>query len=443
MIRFLKNSIWDMLLCSVMVFACATTIFSGFYVPSSQITQYWVTGGVTVGLVLLLTLASYNKRSIVIGIIAFVAGFTALIVIAVRSGHNIFADSEDNPFMRFLLLIITAAVIFLLSRFRVGAVLLFPFGTIALCVTEFMYESRHLVCLFLFLTASCMMVIFRNYMHNVVHSRTLKSAQISAVAFALVLSLLVAGIGSGVFYGIVRRFDPQKKELKIVTKYLSLEVLERIGVASMELIEDPDIVTNNQNDEQDTTRQDSENEDENLNNASSEADKDDGDQGSAEDHLDKKQKGPFDAIRYDWGIPLWVFWMVVGIVIIAAVIGTKLLLRRRRFRKMMKLDPAEQVRAMYLFFLKKFRQLKVRPVTGESPMDFARRNAERLHVFKADDAAATDFTALTEILVRTEYGGIRPSLDDTTRFETFYRRFYRNCREYLGRIQYIVKFFIL
>ena len=356
--RFLKNSIWDMLLCGVMIFAAATSIFSGFYVPAAQIRQYGVTAGVTAGIVLLLTIISYNKRSIVIGIIVVAVGFAGLVITAIGTGNNIFADKEDNPFMRFLLLMIVALVVFLLSRFRIGAILLFPFGTIALCLTEFMYESRHLVCLFLFLTANCMMVIFRNYMHNVVHSRTLKSAQTSAVFFALIISLLVAGAGSGLYYGIVRLINPPKKELKIITKYLSLEVLERIGVADTELIKDPNLTTNDISKNEDTTKQDTNNEDDQINNATSQANQAVGDQGNAEENLNKRHKGVFDAVRYDLGIPLWVFWTVLVFFVIVAAIASKLLLRRRRYRKMLRMTPEERIKAIYLFFLKKFRMIK-------------------------------------------------------------------------------------
>ena len=443
MMRFLKNSVWDILLCTVLIFAAATTVYSGFYVPVDQIRQYAVTAGVAFALVLLLTIASYNKMSIVIGIIAFVLGFAGLIAAAVVSGSNLFADSEDNPFMRYLIIAVCAVIIFLLTRFRVGAVLLFPAGVIALCMTEFMYESRHLACLFLFLTASCMMVIYRNYMHNVLHSRTIKSAQFSAVFFALILSLLVAGAGSGIYYGIVTALNPQARELKLITKHLSLDVMERIGVTDIEVIEDPDLLTEEKDEMDETTQQEAEEEDEDLNGSTSEAEGDEGDSGSAMDRLNKILTGPFAAIRYDWGVPLWVIYTVLVILVIAAAITTKLLLRRRRYRKMLKQSPEERVKAMYLFYLKKFRQLKVRAIVGETPMEYAARNEKRLACFTAQGAQTVDFTELTRILVRTEYGGITPTLADTTQFETFYRRFYRNCREYLGRVQYIFKFFIL
>lgn len=443
MIRFMKDSLWDMLLCTILIFACSTCVFSGFYVPESQVTSYAVTIAASALLVLLLTAASYDRRSIIIGLGALLLVFAGMIAVSAAGGSSVFADSEDNPLLRFLLLLITAVVIFAASRFRVGAVLLLPAGTIALCLVEFMYETWHIVCLLLFLTACAAMIIYRNYIHNVIHSRTLKTAQTSALAYGLALCLLVMGIGAGVFYGVIDQMHPPVKELKIITKYLSLEVLEKIGVADTELIEDPDLTTDQQDDRQDTTQQDSENKDDTLNDSASDADDLDSDEGNAPDQMDKHFEGPFSAIRYDWGIPLWVIYTVLALLVIAAAVTLKLLLRRRWFRKVQSLPPKEQVSEMYAFFLRKLRLLKVFPVTGETPMEFARRNALRLQMFRTDDLEAAGFPELTGILMDSEYGDHTPGTGDIRQFESFYRVFYRNCREYLGKVQYMIKFFIL
>ena len=443
MIRFLRDSIWDVLLCTVMIFASATTVFSGFHVPKEHVTDYAVTAGSALILTLLLTCASYNKRSILLGIASAVCIFAGMIVFSVGTGSNLFADKESNPFMRFLLLIIISIVIFILTRFRAGTALLFAAGAFTLCLVEFMYESRHLICLFLFLTANCMMMIFRTYIYNVLHSRTLKRAQMSAVVFALVLSILVTGVGSGLFYGIVRRLNPPAKELKIITKYLSLETLEKLGVADTRIIKDPTLMTENLDDQQDTTKQDTEEKDENIEDSSSEADEPEDNQGISPENLDKKQKGIFDAIRYDWGIPLWLFWTVLAMLLASGMIGTKIFLRRRWYRKVKQKPLDEQVRVMYLFFMKKFRQMKIRTVPGETPTQFAERTEQQLHCFRTEGISPVAFTNLTDVLVRTEYGGQIPAFTDVTQFESFYRRFYRNCREYLGKVQYITKFFIL
>lgn len=444
MIYFLKNSLWDMLICTVLVFACATCIFSGFYVPEDQVTSYAVTAGASAVLVVLMTIASYDKRSIIVGLAALVLIFAAMIIVSAAGGNNVFADDEGNPFLRFLLLILTGVVLFAASRFRIGTVLLIPAGTIVLCMIEFMYDSWHIICLLLFLIAGVMMVIYRNYIFNVLHSRTLKTAQTSAVAYALVLCLLVTGIGGGIFYGIIGPMHPPAKELKIITKYLSLEVLEKIGVADIETINDPDMTTDQLDENRDTTQQDTEDKDENLNQDVSQAENENADDGTSQDQMDKRRSGPFQAIRYDWGIPLWVLAVILAILLIAAVIGFRIWLRRRWFSKVRSKTPEEQVREMYQFFLRKFRQMKIRPVKGETPSEFAGRNALRMQPFRtAAGLESADFMSLTEILVRTEYGGYRPGPADLKQFESFYRSFYRNCRQYLGKVQYMIKFFIL
>jgi drug/metabolite transporter (DMT)-like permease len=128
-----------------------------------------VTAAVSALLVVMMTFASYNKRSIIIGLGGLVMVFAVMIVISAAGGNNLFADNEDNPFLRiadnednpflrFFLLILTAVVIFAASRFRIGTVLLIPAGVITLCMIEFMYETRHIVCLLIFMIAGVMTI---------------------------------------------------------------------------------------------------------------------------------------------------------------------------------------------------------------------------------------------------------------------------------------------
>lgn len=450
MIRFLREQIWDMVLCVLLLFACGTCVCLGFYVPADQVGAYPVTLITAAVLVLLMTLAVYSKRTLLVGIGVLILLFAGMIVYSVGSGSSLFADDESNPFLRFLLMIITGIVIFAATRFRIGSVLLLPAGIIALCMIEFLYENHQVLWLLVFLIAGGAMIIYRNYINNVMHSRTLKTAQTSAVIYSIILCLLVAGLGAGIFFLIVKPLHPQAKELKLITKYLSLEVLEKIGVADIETINDPELMTDQLDDENDTTKQDTDQKDENLNDSSSAAENDESNDGTSPDRLNKRLKGAFHAIRYDWGIPQWILAILTIFALIAAAVLFKLYLRRRWLRAVQSKPADEQVRLMYAFFMRKFAQLKIRPVTGETPLDFAARTSDQLHVFRiwAPDPSGSlkskgGFPELTDVIVRVEYGGQMPTEDDISLFETFYRFFYWNCREYLGRIQYIIRFFTL
>ena len=440
MIRYLRSSIWDMVLCLCMIFACGTCVFSGFHVPEEQVTSYAVTLLAGAVLVVLMTAASCSKRTLMIGIGAVLAVFAALIVFSAASEGNAFADKEENPCLRFVLLALTGIAIFGASRFRIGSVLLLPAGAVCLCMREFLYETGHYFCLLLFLVTASGMIVYRNYIRNVLHSRTLKTAQTSAVIYSLVICLLAAALGCGIWYGIVRPMDPPKKELKLITKYLSLEVLEKIGVADIEQIEDPNLTTDQMDDTQDTTRQESDEKDENLNDSSTAADKNDDSEGASPDSLDKRLNGPFRAIRYDWGIPLWVLLILLAAVVVVLAVLTKKYLRKRWFRKLQEKAPGEQVREMYAFCLSRFRHLKVRPSIGETPYDLVARTKDQLALFRREGAG---FSEITDALVRVEYGGHTPTAEDMKMLETFYGYFYRGMREYLGRVQYIIRFFIL
>ncbi|MBQ9014635.1 MAG: DUF4129 domain-containing protein [Firmicutes bacterium] len=440
MMRFLRNSIWDMALCLGMIFACATSIFSGFHVPEEQAGAYAVTLACGAALVVLMNAASCSRRTLIIGLGALLAVFAGLIVYSVTAQTGAFADSEENPLLRFVLLALTGIAVFAASRFRLGTILLLPAGAVTLGLIEFLYETEHIVCLLLFLVTASGMIVYRNYINNILRSRTLKTAQTSAVIYSLIICLLAAALGSGIYYGIVQPLHPPKKELKLITKYLSLEVLEKIGVADIEQIEDPNLTTDQQSDQQDTTQQDSEEKDDTLNDTSTAADTNSSSEGTSPDQMDKRQKGPLQAIRYDWGIPLWAVWILIILAAAFAAVLLKRHLRKRWFRKLREGPPEEQVRQMYAFCLKKFRQLKIRPVKGETPYEFAARTADQLALFRRDCAG---FMEITDAMVRLEYGGQEPAEEDLNSIAAFYRHFYRNLREHLGKVQYIIRYFVL
>ncbi|MDR2487083.1 MAG: DUF4129 domain-containing protein, partial [Clostridiales Family XIII bacterium] len=114
-----------------------------------------------------------------------------------------------------------------------------------------------------------------------------------------------------------------------------------------------------------------------------------------------------------------------------------LLKRKQRRRWLRALDAApraEQAVRLYLHWLSRFDRMKI-----------FRRRDDTLYQFvdRAEGILPPEFAALTETFVRLRYGGGEASEEELWRFLTFHGRFYRGCREHLGRFRYALYYFRL
>lgn len=437
--QFIRHSKWDMLLCAIMIFAASTTVFSGFHVPREQVSMYWFTALLSVAAAILLTMASYQKRTIIIGILAVIAILAAMTAGSAASGQNAFRDAESNPCLRYFLWVLVSLVVFLLSRFRTGSWILFGAGTLTLCLIQFLYESRHIVCMILFLAACGAMMMYREYMTNVLHSRTKTAVPGRSVLYSTLLCLMAVAVGTGIFYGVVNPLHPPKKNLQLITKVMSLEVLEKIGVATEKTIRDPNLSTSRTGDEQTTTTQKSRHKDDRIKADSSRARSQDAQHGESPNQR-SDQKGSLSGIRYDHEIPFWLIVLIMVICVMAAAVGIKLYLRHRWIRELIRQEDREKVKRGYLFCLKKFRQMGLKRSPGETPLEYAERTEPKLWPFREDH---TGFSQLSRMFSAVAYGDVRPEETQIKELDLFFRSFYRNTRLYLGKFRYILKFFIL
>ncbi|MGI6721340.1 MAG: DUF4129 domain-containing protein [Anaerovoracaceae bacterium] len=439
--RYLRNSIWDMILVTVMIFAISTTVFSGFHVPQETVTSYGTTIVISIILTVILTLIFYDRRSILIGMTAFVIVFLLMIVVLSNTtGMNILRDRESNPYLHIVLQVLVALAVFLPSRTRIGNAIMFVAGLIAVCLVQFLYETNHVVCMLLFILSGGVMQMYRNYIYNIMHSRTIRVAQGSSIRVSTLVCLLAIIIGGGLFYGIVKPMDPPKKDLKIITKYMSLEVLKKVGVATTQTIRDPNLTTSNTSDHTKTSKQKGKKKEDNNKNYGRDKARQNKKKNQQPKHLSKHGPKAFKSVHYSKTIQLiFLLAILIAAAIIAAIL-IKLWLRRRWFRRLQTHSRREQIQILYMFYLRKFRQLGVKKSPEETPYEFARRAEPQLWIFKEGSLGVSE---LADLFVRSQYGGVEPTAAEESAYLDFHRYFYRNCREYLGKFKYIYKFFVL
>ncbi|MDR3225480.1 MAG: DUF4129 domain-containing protein [Clostridiales Family XIII bacterium] len=438
LVRYLKNSIGEYLLLVLMVGCFARTILSGFYTPAELHDNIALLAALAAALCVLLLLGAYSRKASIIAIIAFSAGF-AIFVIAVRTsgGGNVFSDVPGNPYLYFVLVLLSSVGIFLLSRTVAGCVALFAGGAVILCMIRFLYETAYIIEFLLFLLAAGAMYVFRNYRSNVRVARTARPVPGRMAATGAVLCALTIAIGCGLFFAVVQPLDPPARDLKLITRYMSLPTLEKLGVAERTEIPDDELASRNTNENEQHAKEGTGKPED----VPSEADKD-----SEKDTRDKTNPLSLDSSRNPFFRVISFLYKRLGIftlpVLAAAILLCAVLVKRYRrkkwFRSLAARSPNEQVKEMYAYYMRKFRFIKIDKPPEYTLLEFAERAQPTLERF---NAPGSSFRELTDIYVKSCYGKEPVIGEEVRRYFRFHEMFYSNCRAYLGGFGYMVRFF--
>ena len=414
-----------MLLCAIMTFAITITVFAGFNATDADRGK---TGFLIIGTLILTVfwfLVFYSRKTIIIGVIAVVAALIVIMIAASANGVNLFADHAENAYLKYILLIVASFGVVILSRFRLGSILLFPCGIFLIALIEFMYSNKMVFSLLLFMCAAGMMIIYRNYMTNILHSVTVKIAPGRSVLMSLIMVVLVTAIAGGVFFAVVRPLNPPARDVEILTKYMSLDVLEKLGVADVRTIHDLEENANNNQKEDMTVEKNTDNEDQ--------QNQDNG-KAKSKSQIEREEWIKYHRDLLITGIPILIA------AIIAAVILLRLWFRKRKYQKMKDMDLEHRIPAFYQYFLNCFRHVGIRRRPDETPYEFAARARAQTRDF---DVGGVGIEALTETYVAVRYGLREITNEELDGYDVYYKHIFQSCRKRLGVMKYIVHFFAL
>jgi len=436
---YIKANICDFILCIIAACAFTHTILSGFYTPDKLQNNIILLIGAAVAVNIILFAGAYSRKTVIGAVIAFAALAAAFLVISRSAGLSALSDNENNSYLYFVLLTLSAIGVFLLSRTRIGSIVLFAAGMLILCVIRFLYETNHIISFLLFAVcagAIYMRSYYRTSAQTAVRSR---SAHIRSAISAVLVMAVALGLASGAFFGIVKPLDPSARDLKLITHYMSLETLEKMGIADKIAIPDDEIKSDKTNENENKTK-------------AGDKDKKDIPQGADKPNddlendktkpqsLDSSRNAFFRVISYLFSKSGWWILPLIFVLAVTSAIFIKLYRRRRWLAKQSILTPDAQVRSMYAFYMRKLRLMKIRKPKEDTLFEFARRRSDVLSRF---GTASAGFADLTDIYVKTLYGGDMPMQDEIRAFRAFHAAFYKKCRDYLGGFGYLIRFFAL
>ena len=236
-------------------------------------------------------------------------------------------------------------------------------------------------------------------------------------------------LSTGVFYGIVKPLDPPTRDLKLITKLLSFDILELLGVASTQEVKDP-----NQGDEDQDEEEPPEEKEEEKDDEENEQDEDENKQES--DEKISAQTMSYNEKDYT------VYWVTALIILLLATpFVIKYVLRTRRRRRLNGLDANNQAAFVYDFFLDRLKKLGVGKADSQTILEYAEQQEAVLENFTAEDG--TTFEEMTELYNYHLYSKLPVRPEDAKKFMAMYDSFYKNAKAFTGTWRYIRKFWVL
>ncbi len=434
MSSYFKNHAWDFLICLVMSSALAFNVFAGYEIKDPKALSIFSIGAVCAVCMLLLFAAGYNRVTTLAGIAAAVV----IIVISVIMVRTFYSKGkgriDDNPALFWLVTIGVSVVCYLLTRWRIGIAALLAAGSIMSAAFGFLKYPIAAPAFLVFISAVILIFLYRVYNISLLASYTgsvrFTRYTLQSIAFVLVI-VLAAG---AVYAGIIRPLHPPTHPLKLITKLESLEILQKVGVSSRTEIPDPDKTTQNENDQKDSTNQ-TENQDEQQ---SPQEEKDEDLQGDIKQQTDTERA---QAVNYRRS-HTWFYVMTAFLIALAALLPFALrhFLRKRWERKVMEAGPTEGAVLVYSYLLKK---LRYAGFTKPPEITLFRYMKGQRKAMKGFAVGSTDMFALTRLYQQVLYGCRDLEEADFARFWKVYAAFRGNMKNKLGRIRYILRYFLI
>lgn len=447
--RYFKYCLPDFLLVLLMTTGFTINVYQGFYLPetlSSDIFRLVIAAGIVTAALLA---ASYSLKTVKAAVPTAVILAVIAVFFAYAKGISL-TESDDpqlNAGLWYLLTILCSVVIFLLARGPQGSLALLAGGAFLLSTLAVLgYECR-VWAYILFLFAGTVNFIYKRYRRNVFRTSTVKDAfppLLAAAAFVAAVSLL---IGTILCFTAVKALDPPVKDLKLITKIVSVEVLDRLGIAQKESLMDLNHTSQDENENMEQlSNQLGEQEEElekDAENQSSDGPETDDNSRSESDLTINPDESVF-ARAVSYAMPkLSPMAKLVLAILTAAILAAVIFIvanRRKYFlKRISKMSREEQIVYLYSWYRKKFRHLNIARPEGDTPYEYAARIELKTRHLNAGDITWMD---LTDDFVRVYYGGQKISDENYEKWLKYYGEFHRNCRRMLGG-KYLIKYFVL
>lgn len=428
--QYVRLHAWDFLLTVLIAIGMHLNTFSAFMIRESYMTNYLLVAVVTTLVMAVMFVIGYNKRNTIIG----GAGWAVFLIgwiIYLRANDLInLEDGADETIPAFWSIVLFgSALIYLLTRSRKILFGAAPIGLLFCAAFKFLKYPVSVPGLFILIIAIILEILYLVYKDSLLTADygnyTIRHFLEQSIAIVTVVVML----SSGVFYGIVKPLDPPTRDLKLITKLMSFDILELLGVASTQEVKDPNQGDEDQDEEEPPEEKEEEKDDE------------ENEQDEEENKQESDEKISAQTMSYNEK-DYTVYWVTALIILLlAAPFVIKYVLRSRRRRRLNGLDASNQAAFVYDFFLDRLKKLGVGKADSQTILEYAEQQEGVLESFTAEDG--TTFEEMTELYNYHLYSKLPIKTEDAAKFVAMYDSFYKNAKAFVGTWRYIRKFWVL
>lgn len=422
--NYVKLHAWDYFLTVLIAAGMHLNVFSAFMIRESYMHNYVLVAAVTAVVTAVMFVVGYDRRNAVVGAAGIGAALVGWIIfLRAKDLIDLSGESDETVPAFWTIILFGTAVIYLLTRSRKVLYAAAPVGLLfcaAFRFLEYPVSVPGLILLIAGLLLEILNLVYQDALLNASYGNyNMGHFILQSVAIVLVVGLL----SSGVFFGIVKPLDPPTRDLKLITRLMSFDILELLGVASTQELQQPD--PDDQNDDQGEEEEEEEKKEDQ----------------EEEQNRESEEDIAASTISYDEHKtpPYWIAALVL--LILAAPFAVKYWLRARRRRRLNGLDASNQAAFIYDFFLKRFRKLGFGKADSVTIQEYAEQQEGFLQNFTAEDG--TTFEEISELYNFHLYSKVPVTLEEAEKFLAIYDSFYKNARAFAGRWRYLLKFWVL
>lgn len=426
-----KAMLVDVLLCTLISMAFAVIVFAGFDSSEPLLANLGSMAGIALLVTGVLEAGYRSGKSKLIVILLSIAAIAlssfGLHQKSIGGSLGMWADflgaMDKNGNLFPAVTVMVALLIFWLARTKAGICLLFLGGAFLAAFFDLLGYPVSASSLILFLLGCLTLCFYRTR-----EALGTSDFHWNTLAHSVMAAGLILLVAAGLFYGASGLLQPPGGKGELTARLREEPVMERLGIVSTKTIltEEPipPEIQKQENPEEKKLEEEKQ----------KDRRKETGRIGEGL-HLAAALAVTFQAAeKY-----LWIAFPIV-IVLVAAVVPARILLRKRWYQKVLAASREQGVIQLYPYFLKRLGRIGLRRPQDMTLSEFAENAREALKGFAVYDA---DFMRLTVIYQNVIYGGQRVSEKEFELFQDFYTEFPKNLKREMGSMKYLFAYFML
>lgn len=435
-----KHYVWEYLMCVVAAAMLLLNTAQGFFIPDKMADSLPLALGTCGVLLAFFFLGGYNRLTLFL-IPALTAVLAVLAFLLLRSSGVDIVDKAGSStafYIYWFALAVICIGVYLLSRTRVGVIVLFLTGSCAHGMLEFLEYAVYPWAGIVFAGSCILLFLLRQYRLQALRSSTTQPDFFRFFRSGFLMILSAALLSYGMFLAAIAPLHLPVMKLEFLERYLAFRIVEHTGISSYYSIPNPELLTNQANnlldDHQDSGEIPTEEQEEPETWPDSAVNSSD-----APDSL-SGQTG-LSAVSYTATAVTKIISVILLVTLALALPPLiKLQMRKRKIQRLQAMEPKQQIQALYAFYLKKFQHLGWRRREGETPLEFAARSQDALSRYLSGTCG---LAVLTDAFMLARYGAKAPSAECCAQCRNIYDLLLKNCRQQMGWRRYMLKFYVL